>query len=67
MAQTNTAPMDVLPRQSDDVVKLIRKLRWIGREEDAQQLLLAVRKLPPEHRGTVSVDQVDTDWRSNQC
>jgi len=33
-------PPDILPehRASDDLVKLIRKLRWMGSEEEAQRL-----------------------------
>jgi hypothetical protein len=31
-------------------VTLIRKLRWIGLEDEARRLELAVSKLPPEER-----------------
>jgi hypothetical protein len=44
----------VAPRQSDDWSKLIRKLRWIGMEEEAERLQRAVLSLPPDQRGTVS-------------
>ncbi|MGA7489450.1 MAG: hypothetical protein WBW74_21205 [Xanthobacteraceae bacterium] len=33
--------------------KLIRKLRWIGLDDEARRLELAVRTLPPEERGSV--------------
>lgn len=33
-----------------DLVKLIRKLRWIGLEEEARQLQRAARNLPPNMR-----------------
>jgi hypothetical protein len=44
----------VAPRQSDDWSKLIRKLRWIGMEEEAERLQRAVLSLPPDQRDTAS-------------
>jgi hypothetical protein len=44
-----------------DWAKLIRKLRWIGMEEEAHRLQMAVRSLPPEQRGTVSAGPFSTD------
>jgi hypothetical protein len=41
--------------------KLIRKLRWIGLDDEARRLELAVSTLPPEERGTVSVGPFSTD------
>jgi hypothetical protein len=41
--------------------KLIRKLRWIGMEEEAEHLQLTLRSLPPEQRGTVSAGPFSTD------
>jgi hypothetical protein len=41
--------------------KLIRKLRWIGLEDEARRLELAVSTLPPEERGSVSVGPFNTD------
>jgi hypothetical protein len=41
--------------------KLIRKLRWIGLEDEARRLEQAVSTLPPEERGTVSVGPFSTD------
>ena len=41
--------------------RLISKLRWIGLEEEARRLELAVRTLPPEERGSVSVGPFSTD------
>jgi len=38
---------------STDLVRLIRKLRWIGLEEEARQLEIAVSRFPPEDRATV--------------
>jgi hypothetical protein len=40
---------------------LIRKLRWIGMEEEAYRLQVAVRSLPPEERDTVSAGPFSTD------
>jgi hypothetical protein len=45
----------------DDWAKLIRKLRWIGMEDEANRLQQAVRALPPEERGTVSAGPFSTD------
>lgn len=44
-----------------DWTKLIRKLRWIGLEDEACRLQLAVCRLPPEERGTVSAGPFSTD------
>jgi hypothetical protein len=47
--------------QPKDWSKLIRKLRWIGLEEEASRLQAVVRTLPPEQRGTVSAGPFSTD------
>ena len=47
--------------QPDDCSKLIRKLRWIGMDEEAETLQLALRSLPPDQRGTVSAGPFSTD------
>jgi hypothetical protein len=47
--------------QPKDWAKLIRKLRWIGMEDEASYLQAAVRTLPPEQRGTVSAGPFSTD------
>ena len=44
-----------------DWAKLIRKLRWIGLEDEACRLQTAVCSLPPDERGTVSVGPFSTD------
>lgn len=44
-----------------DWAKLIRKLRWIGLEDEASRLQMAVGSLPPEQRGTVSAGPFSTD------
>lgn len=47
--------------QSNDWTKLIRKLRWIGMEEEANRLQEAVRTVPPDLRDTVSAEPLSTD------
>jgi len=44
-----------------DWAKLIRKLRWIGLEDEARRLELAVSTLPPENRDSVSAGPFNTD------
>ncbi len=39
-------------QQPQDLAKLIRKLRWIGMEDEACRLQRAVASLPPDARGT---------------
>jgi hypothetical protein len=41
--------------------KLVRKLRWIGLNDEARRLELALSTLPPENRGTVSAGPFSTD------
>ena len=40
---------------------LIRKLRWMGLDDEARSLQLAVSKLPADERGSVSVGPFSTD------
>jgi len=54
------------PRVSDhtsrgEVAKLIRKLRWIGMEDEARRLQRIASMLPPEEAGSVCVDPYATD------
>jgi hypothetical protein len=46
---------------SGDWAKLIRKLRWIGMEEEAERLQRAVSTLPPDERGCVAAEPYGTD------
>lgn len=48
-------------RRPQDVARLIRKLRWIGMEDEASRLQMAVCSRPPEERGTVSAGPFSTD------
>ena len=44
-------PPDVSPRQqaSEEFVKRIRKLRWIGMEEEAERLQIVLQRFPAEN------------------
>ncbi len=48
-------------QQPQDLAKLIRKLRWIGMEDEACRLQMVVASLPPDERGTVSAEPFSTD------
>jgi hypothetical protein len=50
-----------VPQHPNDLSKLIRKLRWIGMEEEARRLQSVMRSLPVEQRGTVSAGPFSTD------
>ena len=62
MDQARADNVIIMPKQQNDWSKLIRKLRWIGMEDEARRLELAVRSLPPpEERGPVAAWPYDTD------
>jgi hypothetical protein len=48
-------------QQAYEWAKLIRKLRWIGMEDDAHHLQLAMSSLPPHARYAVLVGPLSTD------
>ena len=48
-------------RSPGEWAKLIRKLRWIGLEDEARSLQLAVSTLPADERGSVSSGPFSTD------
>jgi hypothetical protein len=48
-------------RPSCEWAKLIRKLRWIGLDDEARRLEQAVSTLPPEERATVAAGPTSTD------
>jgi hypothetical protein len=52
---------DILEEQrtASELVKRIRKLRWMGMEEEAQQLQIALCRL--QHADTVLAAPPDTD------
>ncbi len=49
------------PPTSVELVKLIRKLRWIGLEEEARQLQTVLNRFPPEQRAVLPGSPVDCD------
>jgi len=49
-APENVITLDHHPR---DWARLIRKLRWIGLEDEARRLELAVLTVPGERRGSI--------------
>jgi hypothetical protein len=51
----------VVDHHSREWARLIRKLRWIGLEEQAHRLELAVSTLPAEERGSVLAGPASTD------
>jgi hypothetical protein len=53
--------LEELRQSANDWTKLICKLRWIGLEDEARQLQLAVRTLAPEKRSSVSAGPFPTD------
>ena len=46
---------------SDETVKLIRKLRWIGREDEARNMERELSEMPPMGRGCVLAEPINTD------
>jgi len=60
---TQAQERDTRPAQRapGEWAKLIRKLRWIGLEDEARSLQRAVNTLPAEERGSVSVGPFSTD------
>jgi hypothetical protein len=56
--EKNTMSMNQHPKEW---AKLIRKLRWIGLEDEACRLQRVVSSLPPDERGTVSAGPFFTD------
>ena len=51
----------VAPSSPTELAKLIRKLRWIGLDDEARRLQLVMRTLPVEERGSVSIGPFSTD------
>jgi hypothetical protein len=49
------------PPTAAELVKLIRKLRWIGLEDEARQLQLALDRFPPDERAVLPSIPTDCD------
>jgi hypothetical protein len=61
MEPRNGVDMPVSKSPPRNWEQLIRKLRWIGLEEEAKRLEAVVSTLPPEERGSVCVGPFSTD------
>jgi len=62
MEQVRDGNVIVIDQQASwECAKLIRKLRWIGLNDEAHQLELALSTLPPEQRGIVLAGPFSTD------
>jgi hypothetical protein len=61
MEQTRHKQTVCTNQQSEEWAKLIRKLRWIGMDEEAHHLQLAVCSLPPHERCAVLAGPFSTD------
>ena len=55
--------VDVTPEQcaAREVVKLIRKLRWIGMETEAKELQLVLGEFPSDRRASLLAGPHSTD------
>jgi hypothetical protein len=61
MPKDHGSAAQVLPKVPRDWALLILKLRWIGLDEEANRLQMAVSTLPPEARCGVCVGPPSTD------
>jgi len=63
LQQTSAEELQFSSQQvsATDLVKLIRKLRWIGMEEEARQLQAVLSRFPAEQAETVLGDAPSTD------
>jgi hypothetical protein len=59
----NKELVELSPEQlaSADLTKLIRKLRWIGLEEDAHRLQVILSRFPADVRATIMAGPLNTD------
>jgi len=48
-------------KEPQELAKLIRKLRWIGMDDEARRLQTALGSLPADERSTVSAGPFSTD------
>jgi hypothetical protein len=62
-AQASHARLEVTAEQrsSRDVLKLVRKLRWIGLEAEAEELQAILNRLPDNERGACLAEPRNTD------
>jgi hypothetical protein len=56
-----TTMVKITDQESGEWARLIRKLRWIGMDEEAKRLEMAVSTLPADGRASVSFAPFSTD------
>ena len=61
MKQTRHKQTVCTNQQSEEWARLIRKLRWIGMDEEAHHLQMAMCSLPPHERVAVLAGPFSTD------
>ena len=61
MKQTHHSQTLCTNQQSEEWARLIRKLRWIGMDEEAHQLQRALCSVPPHERYAVLAGPFNTD------
>ena len=61
MEQMRDKPSGSKNRHPQGWAKSARKLRWIGKEDEAFNLQIALSSLGPKDRGTVSAEPFSTD------
>ena len=61
MQQASALGTTATQQRSDDLTRLIRKLRWIGLEEEARCLQEAARAVPADEREAVLNGPPSTD------
>jgi hypothetical protein len=53
--------LEVVEGASNELVKMVRKLRWIGMEDEARQVQTALSCLPSNERASVLAGPHSTD------
>ena len=61
MEQSRPNNLAATNQQPSQWAKLLRKLRWIGADEEASRVEQVMKNLPPEERGTVAAEPSGTD------
>jgi hypothetical protein len=61
MDQMQRDDLMLLDKRPQELSRLIRKLRWIGMEDEAIRLQTIACTLPPEERGTIFAGPSSTD------
>ena len=61
LGQTRPAEVSVEQRAADEFIYLIRKLRWIGMDDETEQLLARLRRCCVQPTDSVIAEACDTD------